>query len=469
MTSLKKVILFTLLGQLLLSCFYPFMDTTEARYADIARRMLDLGDWITPWFDDNFPFWGKPPLSFWVTLVGFKMFGLNEFGGRFFYWVTSLFVLFLTYQTARSFSKSYGIYSIAVLLSSLLFYISSTAVMTDMPLLLGGSLVLYAQIKSIHSEGANRNFNSLLLGSGLAVGMLAKGPIAIVMFLSPLFFWVLIKDNFTTFQKGINFLLVILSALIISTPWFLMAELKTPGFLEYFIVGEHLNRYLVPGWKGDLYGVAHDFPKGTIIWFFLLATIPWSIILFFLSFKSNLKFPYTTAIYEPTRLLLVLWVLIPLLFFSFAGNVIWTYMLPSLPAFAILITDFILKKVNVKSAEKLIIFCLFTVSIIKIAFLTHIYLYGYVYDRTAKYFIEDMKNNNIPLDKVYFSEKIPFSARFYGRGKFNLENDSVMHKSINSLGYYLVLHKHKPKFTYKDKCSETAIKRGKYRLLYCKN
>ena len=43
---------------------YPLMDTTEGRYGEIARKMAEMNDWITPWFDTGVPFWGKPPLSF---------------------------------------------------------------------------------------------------------------------------------------------------------------------------------------------------------------------------------------------------------------------------------------------------------------------------------------------------------------------------------------------------------------------
>ena len=49
------------------------MDMTEARYADIARRMAQSGDWVTPWLDDMRPFWGKPALSFWSTAIGLKL------------------------------------------------------------------------------------------------------------------------------------------------------------------------------------------------------------------------------------------------------------------------------------------------------------------------------------------------------------------------------------------------------------
>jgi hypothetical protein len=54
-------------------------------------------------------------------------------------------------------------------------------------------------------------------------------------------------------------------------PWYLLAEWKTPGFLDYFIVGEHFKRFLVSNWQGDRYGNA----RGTICLFLLLASLPW--------------------------------------------------------------------------------------------------------------------------------------------------------------------------------------------------
>ncbi|WP_369011382.1 ArnT family glycosyltransferase, partial [Oligella urethralis] len=60
----------------------PFSDTTEPRYAEIARLMLERNDWITPWFDPQTPFWGKPPLSFWLQALSMKFFGVSEFAAR---------------------------------------------------------------------------------------------------------------------------------------------------------------------------------------------------------------------------------------------------------------------------------------------------------------------------------------------------------------------------------------------------
>jgi len=71
-----------LLARLIGMAVVPLMDTTEARYGETGRIMADLNDWITPWFDYGVPFWGKPPLAFWVTAASFKAFGVSEFTAR---------------------------------------------------------------------------------------------------------------------------------------------------------------------------------------------------------------------------------------------------------------------------------------------------------------------------------------------------------------------------------------------------
>ena len=46
---------------------YPLLDPTESRYAEIARKMLETGAWLMPQVDYGVPFWGKPPLSTWLS------------------------------------------------------------------------------------------------------------------------------------------------------------------------------------------------------------------------------------------------------------------------------------------------------------------------------------------------------------------------------------------------------------------
>jgi hypothetical protein len=76
------VLALAVLVRLLFLGSYPLADTTEARYAEVARLMLVSGDWITPQIEAGVPFWGKPPLSFWLTAGSFKLFGISEFAAR---------------------------------------------------------------------------------------------------------------------------------------------------------------------------------------------------------------------------------------------------------------------------------------------------------------------------------------------------------------------------------------------------
>ncbi len=65
--------------------------------------------------------------------------------------------------------------------------------------------------------------------------------------------------------------------LLVAAPWYLLAELKTPGFLEYFLLGEHWQRFVTAGWDGDRYGNAHAYPYGSVWLFLLAAAFPWSL------------------------------------------------------------------------------------------------------------------------------------------------------------------------------------------------
>jgi hypothetical protein len=115
-------------------------------------------------------------------------------------------------------------------------------------------------------------------------------------------------------------------------PWYIAAEMATPGFLRYFIIGEHYERFVVTGWDGDLYGSGHGRPKG-MIWLFWLATLfPWTFALAVL-FVRPIKLVKTFTS-DKTRLplYLALWMIAPMILFTPAANILPSYVLPGLPA-----------------------------------------------------------------------------------------------------------------------------------------
>jgi 4-amino-4-deoxy-L-arabinose transferase-like glycosyltransferase len=81
---------------------YPLMDTTEARYGEMARIMAESNDWITPMFDYGVPFWGKPPMFTWLSGLGFEVFGVNEFAARLPHLLVGCLTLWVVWIFARS-------------------------------------------------------------------------------------------------------------------------------------------------------------------------------------------------------------------------------------------------------------------------------------------------------------------------------------------------------------------------------
>jgi 4-amino-4-deoxy-L-arabinose transferase-like glycosyltransferase len=311
----------------------PLMDTTEARYGEIGRKMAELNDWVTPWTDSGQPFWAKPPLSFWMTAASFKLFGVSEFSARLPHLLCGLAILGLGFDLARRIvSPRAALFSVALLASSALFFVSSGAVMTDAALVLCTTWAMHAFWLALH-RGSRAHAWGFFIALGL--GLLAKGPLTLVLAGLPLLIWAVWERRVGEAWRALPWLRGLLLMLAIGAPWYLLAEQRTPGFLDYFIVGEHWHRFVTPGWKGDLYGKAHEEAIGMIWPFALAALLPWTLLLPLAS-RFTRADAAAPAPERGWKLYLLLWALLPLLFFTFARNIIWPYVLPSMPALAVL-------------------------------------------------------------------------------------------------------------------------------------
>nr|WP_255733472.1 glycosyltransferase family 39 protein [Ruegeria sp. Ofav3-42] len=314
----------------------PFTDTTEARYAEIARKMVETRDWITPQFDYGVPFWGKPPLHTWLSALGMDLFGVNEFGARVFIFVCAIVLLLSVYRWVRAeMGSGAALASVVMLSSTVLFFAASAFVMTDLVMTLGTTCTMIAVWRVLNSENDTNGYG-LLAFVGLAIGLLAKGPVALVLCAGPLILWGILSGRWREFGK-LPWMRGVALLFAIAAPWFIAAELKTPGFLHYFIIGEHFERYTVPDWQGDLYGNGHERPKGAIWVDWITAFLPWSIAYFPVLLKPRAVKATFTADESGWRSYLLLWALSPMILFTPSANILAAYTLPGMPASAVLL------------------------------------------------------------------------------------------------------------------------------------
>lgn len=316
---------------------YPLMDTTEARYGEMARIMFETGNWVTPMFDYHIPFWGKPPLFTWLSSLGFSIFGVSEFAARLPHLLVGIGIVLLIYQFARDafHSKTLGLCAAAVLASTVSFILLSGAVMTDTALTFSISLSMISFWQAWH--GKNKIWGYLFF-VGLALGMLSKGPLAIVLVGISLTLWLLPNGRWEQLWQRLPWGYGSVLFIIIALPWYLIAEHRTPGFLNYFIIGEHIKRFIVSGWQGDLYGSAHERTRGTIWLYAFIAMLPWSPLLIWQWLRHFKEHRDVEQSEHGMTSFLLLWMLAPMLLFSFSGNILASYVMPALPAMALLLT-----------------------------------------------------------------------------------------------------------------------------------
>ena len=405
------------LVRLISLALYPLSDATESRYAEMARKMWELGDWVTPWFDYGQPFWGKPPMNTWVSAASMGLFGINEWAARLPHFVAALLVGWLVWDWLRPREARLAWWSLALLWGSVAFYVAAGAVMTDMLLLISTTLAMRGFWMALQTDEARSVREGWLLFVGMALGLLAKGPIALILVGLPLGGWVLISGRWRDCWRRLPWLRGTALMLALSVPWYVLAERKTPGFLNYFLLGEHWYRFTVPGWSGDLYGRAHLQARGMIWLYGLLACLPWLLLLPAMMWRRRqfLLAPPPFEAQRDWRNYLLLWMLAPCLFFTVSRNILWTYVLPGLPALAIFCAIWLSADARVARTQRLLAIGLWMTTLGLVGVLTSAHLTQQF--NSARAVVDHFHEYAVPDDRLLVVDRYPFSGAFYTRGR----------------------------------------------------
>jgi 4-amino-4-deoxy-L-arabinose transferase-like glycosyltransferase len=303
----------------------PFFGSDEPRYARIAEEMNQTGDFVTPHLEGR-PWLEKPPLLFWLEAASFRVLGPSEAAARLpnaILGVLGALVMgLLAYQV---FGIRLGLITYLILVTAAMYDIFARAASTDLPL----TVALSASIAAGYMATRRKQLIwAAAAGACLGLAVLAKGPVAIVIFLAIFGLFFFARDRI---EWSFNQMLLGAAVLMgVTAPWFwLVWRANGHNFVMTFWVNHHLARFAT-----SLHHHAEPF------WFYLplvvLGFFPWVFFLGSAAVETwRARFQLDR---EPVsfQLLLWIWALVPLLFFSLSSSKLAGYILPVFPPLALL-------------------------------------------------------------------------------------------------------------------------------------
>jgi hypothetical protein len=318
-------------GVLLYPCLaFPLLEPDESRYAEIPREMLLRGDLVVPVLQGE-PYLDKPPLLYWLVAASYRLFGVGDAAARLPSAVAVHLCILLTYLLGRRVVGERAAFRGALLLGLAPGFVSvGRLLLIDGPLALWATLALFAGFEAVRGPRLRRGW-WLLAAVACGLGVLTKGPVALVLLLPPL--WLhrrLTGGRGAGWRAHLAFLAVVAA---VTLPWYVVLCLRVPEFARHFFWEHHLVRFFS--------GMAHV--RG--VWFYgpvlLLGLLPGTLLLWpFLRFLGGAD---PEAVRHRTAglgfvLLAGGWCV---LFFTVSACKLPTYVLPAFPPLALALGCFL--------------------------------------------------------------------------------------------------------------------------------
>ena len=327
----------------------------EPRYAQIAHEMLDrfdsahtlkgrLSACVTPYLYGH-PWLEKPALYYWRAMFVFQDFGVHDWSARLPSASFAFIMVALIYLHMRRFRRGGHLDAALITVACAGIIGFSRGASTDMQLAAPLSIGLLGWYAWYETDSKFWLFD-IYFFTGVAT--LAKGPVApflafliIAAFAALRREWSIIKRSF--WWPGV----VLYFAIVL--PWFIAVQHQNPTFFREFFLEHNLQRFATNRYQ-------HEQP----FWYYLvvvvLAVMPWTVIAIralvdgILTSVAEWRLRHSKPDKpKPSRPgdafpeFLVLWALIPIVFFSFSQSKLPGYILPSIPPITILTGDYLFR------------------------------------------------------------------------------------------------------------------------------
>lgn len=344
------------------------VDETEPLFAEAARQMTVTGDWITPYFNQATRF-DKPPLIYWLIAIGYKLIGVNEWAVRLPSALSASALCCLGFYTLRHFgfsiynnnsqtSSSYTLPSLtnnfqrwlAAFIGSALIALNPETIawgrigVSDMLLTscMCSALLAFFIGYATTEEGTQSAFAQKFFLSPwylafyvlVALAILAKGPVGIVLPVLIIGSFLLYVGNFWSVVREMRPLIGSVIVLAIALPWFILVTLANGQvYIETFFGYHNIERFT---------SVVNRHWAPWYFYFIVVAIgfAPWSIYLPLAS--ASLK-PWKRSLWQNLPrsnhlgLFALFWFVTIFVFFTIAVTKLPSYVLPLMPAAALLV------------------------------------------------------------------------------------------------------------------------------------
>jgi 4-amino-4-deoxy-L-arabinose transferase-like glycosyltransferase len=347
LTPIRRVAVGAVVAAVLWMCYFSHLNALglvgpdEPRYAAVAREMAATRDWVTPRLYGK-PWFEKPILYYWAAAAAFRVFGVSEFSARLpSALAAAMATLALGWLAWRCYGTGTAMATLLILPTSVAMVGFARGATPDMLFTAALTLALVCAARALLFAAETHEIKLWLLAFGAALGAatLAKGPAAVALAGSSVALWALVsrrwRDAFRLMHPW-----AIVAFAVFALPWYVLCALRNPDFVRVFLIAHNIERYLTPVFQ-------HEQP----FWFFgpvlLAAVVPWTILLVGVG-RDTVRLWREKRWRDSRALFFACWVIAPVLFFSLSRSKLPGYVLPVVPALALLIARSITRAIEEK-------------------------------------------------------------------------------------------------------------------------
>ena len=311
---------------------FGLIGADEPRYAQVAREMLARHDWVTPTLGGT-PWLEKPVLYYWEAMVAYGIFGVSDWAARLPSAVDATCMILVIYLFLRRFRKGTELDGALMTASAAGVIGFARAASMDMPLaaiFTIGLLAWYAW-----QESGDRSFLAAFYVF-IAFGALAKGPVAPVLAAMIIVAFAFAKGDGRLILRTLWVPGILLFAAL-ALPWYADVQIRNPQFFREFILEHNLARFAT-----NLYH--HKEPFWYYVPVMLIALTPWSVFALAALAESVAvwwKQRRQLKSEEAFPVFVIIWMIVPLFFFSISQSKLPGYIVPAIPAGTLLLADYV--------------------------------------------------------------------------------------------------------------------------------